>query len=182
VKNANPVFRRTGLLGLTLLAAALTWTSCDRNEQAVAPSARVKTVGDYFPIAVGDKVVRMQLAVQPREMEQGLMFRRDLSRNDGMLFVYERPQQMGFWMRNTPTALDIGFFTADGVLQEIYPMHPFDERTVQSRGDQHRFALEVNQGWFRDNNVRVGAKLDLTALAAAMKERGFEPRKYGLRN
>ena len=155
---------------------------CNREESAAATPARAMTAQDYFPIEVGGKTVRMQLAIQPREMEQGLMFRRDLGRNDGMIFLYERPQQMGFWMRNTPTPLDIGFFNSEGVLEEVYPMYPFDERAVQSRGDQMRFALEMNQGWYRENGVRVGAKLDLKALAAAVKARGAEPRRYGLRN
>lgn len=144
-------------------------------------SNAAKTVADFFPIKVGDKTVRMQLAVRDHEMQRGLMERRDLGRDDGMLFVYERPQQMGFWMRNTPTPLDIGFFSPDGVLREIYALHPFDEKTVTSTGSNLQFALEMNQGWFRQNRVAPGAQLDLEALAAALKARGFAPAKYGLK-
>ena len=122
----------------------------------------------------------IRLAVRPLEMQRGLMERRDLGRDDGMIFVYEKPQQMSFWMRNTPTPLDIGFFDTEGVLQEIYPLHPFDERSVASRGTQLRFALEVNQGWYRENGVKPGAKLDVKALAEALRARGFEPRGFGL--
>lgn len=125
-------------------------------------------------------MVRMQLAVRPAEMQRGLMERRDLGRDDGMIFVYERPQQFQFWMRNTPTPLDIGFFNPEGRLEEIYPLHPFDEKTVTSRSSQLQFALEVNQGWYRENGVKPGAVLDLKALAAALKARGFEPRRFGL--
>ena len=145
-----------------------------------AATTGVKTAGDFFPIKVGDRVVRLQLAVRPAEMQRGLMERRNLGDDEGMLFVYERPQGMSFWMRNTPTPLDIGFFSADGILQEVYPLHPFDETAVASRGQQLKFALEVNQGWFRANDVKPGAKLDLQALAAALKDRGFEPRRFGL--
>jgi uncharacterized protein len=113
-------------------------------------------------------------------MQRGLMERRDLGRDDGMIFIYDRPQQMSFWMRNTPTPLDIGFFDASGTLQEIYPMHPFDERTVSSRSTQLQFALEMNQGWFSANGVKPGAKLDLKALADALKARGFELKQFGL--
>ena len=167
--------------GVALLATALLAACGDgKPTAAAAAEAAVKTVSDFFPIKVGDKTVRMQLAVLPPEMEHGLMDRRDLERDDGMIFVYAKPQQMNFWMHNTPTPLDIGFFDSGGVLREFYPMQPFDETTVASRSDELHYALEMNQGWYRGNDIRPGAQLDLKALAAALKARGFEPRKFGL--
>lgn len=135
---------------------------------------------DHFEIKVGDRTVHMQLAVLEAEMQRGLMERTDLGADEGMLFVYLRPQRMSFWMHNTPTPLDIGFFDAAGELREIYPLHPFDEKPMASRGTQLQFALEVNQGWFQANGVRPGARLDLKAVAAALKARDFEPRRFGL--
>lgn len=155
---------------------------CGRGDAlGTATAGEVKPATAFFEIAVGDKTVRMQLAVKPREMERGLMERRDLGADDGMIFVYAGTQRMSFWMRNTPTPLDIGFFTADGVLREVYPLHPYDETPVNSAGDEMKFALEVNQGWFARNGVKPGAKLDLEALSAALKARGFEPWEYGVR-
>ncbi len=170
--------RRTGLalFALVVSTLAIVLVACAK-EKAEAPP---KTVADFFAIKVGDKVVRMQLAVLPAEQENGLMGRRDLGPDDGMLFVYAKPQQMHFWMHNTLTPLDIGFFDTDGVLREIYPMQPFDDTTVSSRSRDIKYDLEMNQGWFGRNGVKPGAKLDLKALAAALKERGFELRKFGL--
>ena len=149
---------------------------CAKSEPEVA--APPKTVKDWFDISVGDQVVSMQLALSSDEMQQGLMGRRDLQQAQGMLFVYPYPTVMGFWMSNTPTALDIGFFTPDGVLREIYPLHPFDERTVRSKRDDLMFALEVLQGGFAEMGIKPGAQLDLDALRAAMVERGYEPNSY----
>lgn len=176
MKNANPVWPwfRWWLLGLL----ALTLAGCE--EPAPEVVATPKTAADFFEIRVGDKTVRMQLAVRPGEMERGLMERRDLGRDEGMIFVYERPQRLSFWMRNTPTPLDIGFFNASGMLEEIYPMYPFDETPVRSRSTLLSLALEMNQGWFSQNGVKPGAQLDVQALAAALRERGFEPAKFGL--
>ncbi|MDB6170014.1 MAG: hypothetical protein JWM88_2878 [Verrucomicrobia bacterium] len=172
MKNANPVSRL--LLGLVLLFLS---GGCTAREPAAAPP---KSVTDFFAVRVGDRTVRMQVAVLGPEMERGLMGRKDLGADDGMIFVYRAPQRLTFWMHDTPTALDIGFFNPDGTLAEVYPLLPFDERTVASRSDRLQFALEMNQNWYRDNGVRPGAGIDLAALKAALKARDFDPRKFGL--
>jgi uncharacterized protein len=179
VKNANLVSRLVGYTVLAL-AGALFTAGCREEKPAAAVAGPSKTVDDFFPIKVGDRTVRMQLAVRELEMQRGLMERRDLGRDDGMIFIYAKPQQMSFWMHNTPTPLDIGFFDSAGRLEEIYPMHPFDETTVTSRNSMLRFALEMNQGWFRQNGIKPGMELDRKALVAALKARGFDPRKFGL--
>jgi uncharacterized membrane protein (UPF0127 family) len=180
VKNANPVSRLAVIALLVALPPGLLSACAKENAGAKAAGVAAKPISHFFPIKVGDKVVRMQLAVRSAEMQRGLIERRDLGRDDGMIFVYEKPQQLSFWMRNTPTALDIGFFNATGVLEEVYPLYPFDETSVPSRGRELQFALEMNQGWFRESGVKPGAKLDTVALATALKERGFDPRKFGL--
>jgi hypothetical protein len=160
------------VLGLSMLAA------CSRGRPG--PSAPPKTVSDWFSIKVGDQSVQMQIALSEVEMARGLMQRRDLGPDQGMLFVYREPTVMSFWMRDTPLPLDVGYFTQTGELQEVYGMYPFDETTVRSRGDRLQFALEMNQGWFRANGVRRGARLDLAALRAALIARGGAPADYGL--
>lgn len=166
---------------MLMLTATLSMvTGCGRSD-APREQAAVKTVADFFVIQVGDKPVKMQLAVKPREMEHGLMERTDLKPDEGMLFVYAGTQQMSFWMRNTPTPLDIGFFTTDGTLKEVFQMQPYDETPVRSRSSELKFALEMNQGWFVKNEVKPGAKLDLKALSAALKARGIEPWEYGIK-
>ena len=149
-------------------------TSCGRSEVTSAPAAATANRG-FYTVGVGGKAVRMQLAVKRAEMEHGLMGRTDLKADEGMLFVYTDPQRMSFWMRNTPSPLDIGFFTADGILREVYPMYPFDETPVVSRNEALVYALEMKQGWFEFNGVKPGAQLDLKALAVALRARGESP-------
>jgi uncharacterized membrane protein (UPF0127 family) len=165
----------------------LCFAGCDSGKPATpagpAPAAKPapKTVADWFPIKVGAETVRMQLAVTGPEMERGLMQRRDLGPDQGMIFIYARPAKMSFWMKNTPTPLDIGYFTADGVLREVWPMYPLDETPVPSRSDAIQLCLEMNQGWFKAHDVKPGAQLDLAAVAAGLRERGFDPAKIGLK-
>ncbi len=169
--------RRLRAVGCALLSA-LALQGCGRNPPLTARPA--KTAGDWFEIRVGDQVVQMQLAIQPLEMEHGLMGRRDLGSDQGMLFVYRTPTQMSFWMHDTPLPLDIGFFSRQGELKEVYAMQPFDETTIRSRSDALEFALEMNQGWFHNHGVRPGAALDLAALREALKARGVAPENFGL--
>jgi uncharacterized membrane protein (UPF0127 family) len=88
---------------------------------------------------------------------------------------------MSFWMHDTPTALDIGFFNAAGELVEIYPMLPFDEKSITSRSRELKYAIEMNQGWYHDHGVKPGAKLDLKALAEALKARDIDPLRLQIR-
>ena len=156
----------TVLFALTLLGLS----ACDGSRPA-AP-ATPKTVSDHFAIAVGARTVQMQIAITPEELQHGLMFRPKLEADEGMLFVFTRPQQMGFWMRNTEIPLDIGYLDSEGVLREIYPMYPHDERSVTSRSRAILLCLEMNQGWFRSQGVKPGDKLDLPALTAVLRARG----------
>lgn len=177
MKNANPHSRMPA--ALFALLAGLALFGCSRGAPAAAEAPR-RTVADWFPIRLGGQLVRLQLAVLPGEMEHGLMGRRDLAADQGMLFVYPAPIRLEFWMRNTPTPLEIGYFTPEGVLAEIYPMLPFDETTIASRSSQLQFALEMNQGWYEDHGVGPGARLDLAGLKAALRARGFDPQAFGL--
>lgn len=172
------MFSRRRFLPLFAAAAFALLAGCG-NAEKKAPES--KSVEDRFPIKVGGQVVRMQLAILLNESQKGLMFRQTLGADEGMIFLYDQPQQMSFWMRNVELPLDIGFFDATGELKEIHPMYPHDERPVASRSRQLQFALEMNQGWYRRAGVKPGAKLDLDALAEAVRARGFKPELLGIR-
>jgi len=139
-----------------------------------------KTVADRFSIKIGDRLVAMQIAALPAELQQGLMFRQTMGSDEGMLFVFTTPQQMGFWMRNTILPLDIGYIDSTGKLKEIYPMYPLDEKPVASRSHAIQYCLEMNQGWYARHGVKAGAALDLKAVAAALQARGLPALAAGL--
>lgn len=164
-------------LWLAGLFAAFVLSACAQ-EKGAAPVTS-KTVADFFPVKIAGKTLRMQVAVNPPEMQRGLMGRKDLGPDDAMIFVYAKPQQLSFWMRNTPTPLDIGFFNASGILEEVYPLYPFNENAVPSRSSRLQLAVETNQNWYRENGIKPGAQIDLKALSAALRARGFDPRRFG---
>ena len=168
-----PAWSICGLLSLMLL------TACGGSDDT--KNAAPKTGADRFAIKVGDRTVQMQIAALPAEMEKGLMFRQTMGADEGMLFVFTQPQPMSFWMRNTELPLDIGYFDAAGVLKEIYPLYPHDEKSVGSRARNLQFCLEMNQGWYGRSGVKPGAVLDLKSVGEALKARGLKPEAVGLR-
>ncbi len=172
--------RYSVLFTISLVAALAVFGGCDRGPDLKPVAAAVKTIDERFAVSVGDRTVQMQVAVTPEEMERGLMFRKTMGPDEGMLFIYATPTQMNFWMRNCDIPLDIGFFDGAAELKEIYPMYPHDEKTVSSHSHNLRFALEMNQGWYERSGVRAGAKLDLKAVAEAVRARGIKPDTLGL--
>jgi hypothetical protein len=66
------------------------------------------------------------------------------------------------------------------VLLEYYPAYPFDEKPVPSRSQRLQFVVETNQGWFKANGVKPGARLEMKALSAALAARGFDPQNFGI--
>lgn len=177
MKNANPLCRTATWAGLLVLLFAL--TGCGGADDV---SEAPKPIETHFPILVGSATVNLQIALSDAEMERGLMYRSDLRGNQGMLFVYKEPRQMSFWMRNTSIPLEIAFFTSDGVLREVYPLIPFNENAVKSKRDDLQYAMEVSQGWFDFTGVKPGDRIDLKAVAAAVKARGYSLKEYdGLR-
>lgn len=114
----------------------------------------------------------LQLAVNTAEQQRGLMFRETLADDHGMLFLFERPDQRSFWMRNTQIPLDIGYFDSAGRLLEVHKLFPYDENPVPSASEEILIAVETNQGWFQTNQVTPGALLDMPALKQALKRRG----------
>lgn len=163
---------------LFLLALALASGGC--KEDAAPPKAPAGPE-TWFPVGIDRVEVKMQLAVRPLEMQQGLMHRPLLGDDEAMIFVYPQPAKMSFWMRNTLIPLDIGYFDSEGVLREIHPMHPLDESQTPSISDAIQFAVETNQGWYRAHGIKPGARLDLDALRDALDARGFDPQALGVR-
>ena len=97
----------------------------------------------------------IELADTPDKREKGLMFRRSLPQNNGMLFKFPSHQRLSFWMKNTYIPLDIAFISDSGKIVDIQHMSPLTTRPIYCN-TPCRFALETNYGWFDRNNVEVG--------------------------
>ena len=101
----------------------------------------------------------VEIADDPAERAEGLMYRQTLADNAGMLFLYPQPQPVQFWMKNTVLSLDIVFVRADGTIARIAAdATPMSEDLIPS-GEPVRAVLEVKAGTMRGLGVKVGDRL-----------------------
>ena len=107
----------------------------------------------------------VELADDHDSRAQGLMFRDELALSAGMLFVYERPQELSFWMRNTRIPLDMIFIDSAGVVQHVHENAiPFDE--TPNRGGRGIAVLEINGGLAARLGIAKGAEIKHPAFAS----------------
>jgi uncharacterized membrane protein (UPF0127 family) len=113
--------------------------------------------------ASGEKVVRVEVADDAEERARGLMGRRELAADAGMVFVFPETTRGGFWMKNTLIPLSIAFYDESGALLRILDMEPCraDPCPVYDPGVAYKGALEVNQGAFDRWGVSRGDTLAL---------------------
>jgi uncharacterized membrane protein (UPF0127 family) len=116
-----------------------------------------------------DSTLRFSVEVvdDATERARGLMFRESLPQFSGMLFVYETPQPVAFWMRNTLIPLDMLFFDAEGRLVSIkHDAQPLDETPVPG-GEAIRYVLEINGGLAAELGIELDAELRHPAIEGA---------------
>ena len=128
---------------------------------ALAGLAAAQDAAQRLPttrLTAGFHVITAEVAGTPDQRSIGLMHRPSMPANDGMLFVFERPGQQCFWMKNTLLPLSIAFLADDGTVVNIEDMQP---QSLDSHCSKKpvRFALEMNKGWFARRAIQPGARL-----------------------
>lgn len=115
---------------------------------------------DRVQVKIKERVLTLELAESFEQRAQGLMHRQQLCEDCGMVFFYEQPKVISMWMKNTLIPLDVAFVDEHGRIIAIKPMKPHDLRSVSSEV-LAKYAVEMNQGWFARNQVRVGDKVSI---------------------
>ncbi len=113
---------------------------------------RVETI--RIETANGTKSFNVEIAADAISQERGLMYRRDLPHDAGMLFDFHQEARVSFWMKNTPLPLDMVFIRADGTVSSVEPNTvPFSTQSIAS-AEPVRAVLEINGGL----SYRLGIK------------------------
>ena len=123
--------------GYLVFAFVLAIFSSSSGFAAASGDVRFRTVR----LKAGGKIVHAEVAATDAQRERGLMYRKSLPENNGMLFVFDRPARSCMWMKN------------------IEEMEPFTTDSHCSAG-WIRYALEMNAGWFRKNGLKPGSRVE----------------------
>lgn len=110
-------------------------------------------------LSVGGKAVTAEVADEPQERVTGLMFRKNLAPDSGMLFVMPEPEHAAFWMKNTTLPLSVAYINQSGTILEIHDLQPLNEKPVPSAFSNIAYALEMEQGWFARNRILAGDRI-----------------------
>jgi uncharacterized membrane protein (UPF0127 family) len=123
--------------------------------QALCREDRVELRGDW-----GTARFRVAIADDPRERSQGLMHVEEMARMAGMLFIYERPQRVSFWMENTLIPLDMIFMDETGLVVNVHSNAiPLDRTGIPGGSNDVVYVLEVNGGVAEDFGIVAGSEM-----------------------
>ena len=133
---------------------ALAATCCNVSHAQSGPQLDLPRV----QITAGMYLIDTQVAATPQQRSTGLMFRQQMPQGEGMLFVFDRPSEQCFWMKNTLLPLTAAFVADDGTIVNLEDMKP---QTTESHCSKEpvRFVLEMNQGWFEKKGIKAGSRL-----------------------
>lgn len=121
-----------------------------------------KLDGAVCVMTVEGHKLNLRVAYSAKVQEQGLMWVSSLDEGEGMIFVYDSPRYMSFWMKNTIIPLSIAFVEADGrisVIHDMYPQpgKPDSELPSYPSSTLVKYAIEVPLGWFKSRDIKTGS-------------------------
>jgi uncharacterized membrane protein (UPF0127 family) len=117
-----------------------------------------------FPEAQAAPPLEVELMLTDAHQERGLMFRKSLPEDHGMLFVWTRPSIHTFWMHNTCIPLDMLFLDDEGFVAGIVENAPTLNDDGRSVPCPASYVLEVNAGWSRRHGVKPGQKVQIEGI------------------
>jgi uncharacterized protein len=153
-------YRNTQLSALFAFLAFLSISATSVHAKEAPPGAPIPAFNGgqaelkRVQLRAGMHIISAEVADNMRTRSDGLMMRNKMSANQGMLFVFERPESHCFWMRNTLLPLSIAFIDDSGVIVNIADMKPQSDDSHCSKKPV-RYALEMNQGWFASKGIKA---------------------------
>jgi uncharacterized protein len=135
-------------------------TTAEPEETTAGPSGLRTLVID----ASGGKEVELRVEIADNFFEQarGLMYRKELGEDRGMLFIYTEERELSYWMKNTRIPLSIAYIDSEGRIVDILDMKPLDDEPPHYVSSEPvQYALEVNQGFFEIKGVKEGDRAEL---------------------
>ena len=120
--------------------------------------ARAEVAMPLLELNAGFHRIEAEVAATDQNRQLGLMNRREMPQQRGMLFVFTQANTHCMWMRNPLLPLSVAFIDGEGVIINIEDMQPQTEDNHCARKPA-RYALEMNRGWFAQRGIKPGARL-----------------------
>jgi len=150
-----------------LLTLVLTF-GCSKPSLAPLPAPAVAYASDIteaqpklatIKLFVGAVEMEVEQALTQRQIKTGMMFRKTMGENSGMLFVFNRAKQQGFWMKNCIVPMSAAYVDPQGRINEIVKLEPHNTNSVMSKSFQIQYVLEAPRGWFKKNSLGPGVTI-----------------------
>lgn len=125
---------------------------------ALTPLTHAQQVFPVTTLTIGMHLIKAEVAVSDEQRAQGLMFREKMAPGEGMVFRFPESRHLCMWMKNTLLPLSVAFIDEKGRIINIEDMQP-QTLTAHCAKKPARYALEMNQGWFRQKNIRPGIQV-----------------------
>ena len=157
----------TLLRRVTSAALLLLLGGCGRSDIAGAPTNSTPQPAQYYldhaqprlptiKLWIGAQEMVTEMCLTQTQTATGMMYRKQMGENEGMIFVFGRPHRTAFYMRNTTVPLSAAYIDPEGTILEIHDLQPLNETPVEAGTDKVQYVLETPQGWFKKNNIGVG--------------------------
>jgi len=121
-------------------------------------------------VLFNDTPLTLELADTDPKRQYGLMYRDSLCKDCGMVFVYDQPRQVSFWMKNTDIPLDIAYISEGGVVVQVETLTP---NSLEGKKTEQavKYVVEMNQGWFEAHQITVGSRFSVVPDSERKKEK-----------
>lgn len=123
--------------------------------------AALPAMAQQLPVVqlnAGMHLIRAEVVADYETRARGLMHRKSLAQNAGMLFIFDNQSIHCMWMKNTLIPLSVAFIDDNGTIVNIADMEPHSEAS-HCAAQPVRYALEMNRGWFAARGIKPGARL-----------------------
>jgi uncharacterized membrane protein (UPF0127 family) len=137
----------------TLFFSTVLWIGA-----AFSPVTHAQQVFPVTTLNIGIHLIKAEVAISDEQRAQGLMFREKMAPGEGMVFRFPESRHLCMWMKNTLLPLSVAFIDEKGRIINIEDMQP-QTLNAHCAKKPARYALEMNQGWFRRKNIRPGTQV-----------------------
>ena len=119
-------------------------------------------------LKINGHILHVEVATTAEEKSKGLMNRKEMAPNDGMIFIFTPPERVSFWMKNTLIPLSLAFVDEKLTIVEMHDLNPpvsIMQRDIPRADSQGPIliVIEMNQGWFKKNKIPLHARVELVS-------------------